>query len=97
MHGVRCYVSAATVYEGKGWFRIQDHINFHLGRDCFNLGDFETAVTHFVALIGKRDNVGGKTKEQAVNRQKEFLKELLVVVKVNQPRSLYHKRRGTAG
>lgn len=76
IHGVRCYVSASSVYEGKGWSRVEDHIHLHLGRDCFNLGDFEAAIRHFVALIGK-----GIAKTQGADRQQDVLNELLFVVK----------------
>lgn len=85
LHGVRCYASAGSVYEGRGWFHMEDHINYNLGRDCFHLGDFQQAVHFFVELIGKgkaADGLGTGKQKQSAERQANFLRDFLLVVKV---------------
>lgn len=81
--GVRCYTSGSSVYGQRGWFHVEDHINYNLGRDCFNLGQYEEAVRHFVALVGQSEQhvVPCKGSTQSIERQNNFLKEFIFVVK----------------
>jgi hypothetical protein len=82
---IRCYQSAAAVYRGRKWFLIDDHILYHLGKDCYALRFFGEAVRHFVALIGTiafdnhRHSIVGK-HEQPVERQRLWLEEFTLIV-----------------
>jgi len=40
-HTLRCYTNALNVYKEKGWHLAEDHMNFIIGRQCFNLGQLE--------------------------------------------------------
>ncbi|XP_076818289.1 trafficking protein particle complex subunit 8-like [Clavelina lepadiformis] len=70
-----CYRSALQVYRGSGWNLAEDHINFTIGRQSFNLKQLEVACESFSKLLN-----GSK---QPTSQQAMFLHEYLQVAKRN--------------
>lgn len=73
-HSLRCYRQALHVYNGKSWHLAQDHINFTLGRQSFNLRLLEDAQTFFRELLEYESL-------QAPEQQASYLREFLFVFK----------------
>lgn len=48
---LRCYDQALALYRGKSWVLVEDHIEHELGRQAYNDGDSEQAVSHLVTLL----------------------------------------------
>ena len=63
------------VYKGKSWSLAEDHINFTLGRQSFNLKQLDNATAAFKHLLTAES-------KQSVIQQNAFLKEYLFVYKV---------------
>ncbi|XP_071958347.1 trafficking protein particle complex subunit 8-like isoform X2 [Antedon mediterranea] len=71
-HALRCYCQALQVYKGKGWILSEDHINFTIGRQSFNLKQLENASAAFKHLLTY------DSRQPAV-QQAAFLREYLFV------------------
>ncbi|CAI9716399.1 particle complex subunit 8-like isoform X1 [Octopus vulgaris] len=73
-HALRSYSQALQVYKGKHWSLAEDHINFIIGRQSFNLKQLENATAAFKHLL-TADSC------QTTAQQAAFLKEYLFVYK----------------
>ncbi|DBA74127.1 hypothetical protein WJX77_012500 [Trebouxia sp. C0004] len=49
--GIRCYLQALSVYRGRSWQFIEEHIHDNLGRTFKEMGDLQSAVHHFMAVL----------------------------------------------
>lgn len=76
-HALRCYQQALHVYEGKSWHLAEDHINFTLGRQSFNLRQLDDALKSFRQLLVYES-------QQPPQQQAAYLREFLFVFKVIQ-------------
>eukprot|EP00795_Rhopilema_esculentum_P001366 gene1366-15771_t len=50
-HTLRCYTNALNIYKDKGWHFAEDHMNFIIGRQCFNLGQLDDSKTALRNLL----------------------------------------------
>uniref|UniRef100_H2Z0H9 Trafficking protein particle complex subunit 8 n=1 Tax=Ciona savignyi TaxID=51511 RepID=H2Z0H9_CIOSA len=66
-----CYNSALQVYKNSGWRLAEDHINFTIGRQSFNLQQLDVASVSFEQLI--------KNSQQHPSQQAFFMNEYLHV------------------
>jgi len=66
-----CYKAALQVYRRSGWTLAEDHINFTLGRQSYNLQQLEFSVKSFECLL--------VSSKQSAPQQAAFLHEYLVV------------------
>nr|XP_002129871.1 trafficking protein particle complex subunit 8-like [Ciona intestinalis] len=66
-----CYNSALQVYRGSGWRLAEDHINFTIGRQSFNLQQLDIASYSFEHLV--------KDSQQHPSQQAFFMNEYLHV------------------
>lgn len=73
-HALRAYSQALQVYKGKNWSLAEDHINFTLGRQSFNLKQLENATAAFKHLLTENS-------KQIASQQGAFLREYLFVYK----------------
>ncbi|XP_076111682.1 trafficking protein particle complex subunit 8-like isoform X2 [Mytilus galloprovincialis] len=73
-HSLRSYSQALQVYKGKGWALAEDHINFTLGRQSFNLKHLENATAAFKHLLTENS-------KQTAGQQGAFFREYLFVYK----------------
>ncbi|KAJ8303460.1 hypothetical protein KUTeg_019856 [Tegillarca granosa] len=73
-HALRAYSQALQVYKGKNWSLAEDHINFTLGRQSFNLKQLENATSAFKHLLSENS-------KQISSQQSAFLREYLFVYK----------------
>ncbi|XP_074645318.1 trafficking protein particle complex subunit 8-like [Tubulanus polymorphus] len=73
-HALRAYSQALQVYKGKEWTLAEDHINFTLGRQSFNLKQLENATAAFKHLLTRESH-------QTPAQQNAFLREYLFVYK----------------
>ncbi|XP_033124771.1 trafficking protein particle complex subunit 8-like isoform X2 [Anneissia japonica] len=71
-HALRSYCQALQVYKGKGWTLAEDHINFTIGRQSFNLKQLDNASAAFKHLLTS------DSRQPAV-QQAAFLREYLFV------------------
>ena len=74
-HALRCYQQALHVYEDKSWHLAEDHINFTLGRQSFNLRQLDDALKSFRQLLVYES-------QQPPHQQAAYLREFLFVFKV---------------
>ena len=74
-HALRSYSQALQVYKGKSWSLAEDHINFMIGRQSFNLKQLDNAAAAFKHLLTINSN-------QTAPQQVAFLREYLFVYKV---------------
>lgn len=75
-HTLRCYINALQVYEQKGWHLAEDHVNFIIGRQSFNLGNLNDAQLSLKALLSYES-------QQPPSQQAAHLREFLAVFKQN--------------
>ncbi|XP_070575139.1 trafficking protein particle complex subunit 8-like [Ptychodera flava] len=73
-HALRSYSQALQVYKGKGWTLAEDHINFTIGRQSFNLKQLDNATAAFKHLLTN-------DSRQTPPQQAAFLREYLFVFK----------------
>ncbi|KAK3085582.1 hypothetical protein FSP39_005648 [Pinctada imbricata] len=73
-HALRAYSQALQVYKGKKWSLAEDHINFTIGRQSFNLKQLENATAAFKHLLTENS-------KQSHSHQSSFLREYLFVYK----------------
>ncbi|XP_048577205.1 trafficking protein particle complex subunit 8 isoform X2 [Nematostella vectensis] len=73
-HALRCYQQALSVYNGKSWMLAEDHINFTLGRQSFNLRQLDDAQQSFRHLLVYES-------QQSPQQQAAYLREFLFVFK----------------
>lgn len=73
-HSLRCYRQALHVYSEKSWHLAEDHINFTLGRQSFNLRLLEDAQIFFRQLLEYESL-------QEPEQQASYLREFLFVFK----------------
>ncbi|XP_035678676.1 trafficking protein particle complex subunit 8-like isoform X2 [Branchiostoma floridae] len=73
-HALRSYSQAMQIYKGKSWTLAEDHINFTIGRQSFNLKQLENAVSAFRHLLINES-------KQTPTQQTAFLREYLFVFK----------------
>lgn len=73
-HALRSYSQALQVYKGKNWTLAEDHINFTIGRQSFNLKQLENACAAFKHLLTSES-------KQTPPQQAAFLREYLFVYK----------------
>ncbi|XP_031564684.1 trafficking protein particle complex subunit 8-like [Actinia tenebrosa] len=73
-HALRCYRQALHVYEDKSWHLAEDHINFTLGRQSFNLRQLDDALKSFRQLLVYES-------QQSPQQQAAYLREFLFVFK----------------
>lgn len=73
-HALRSYSQALQVYKGKHWSLAEDHINFTIGRQSFNLKQLENATAAFKHLLTA-------DSRQTTAQQAAFLREYLFVYK----------------
>lgn len=73
-HSLRCYRQALYVYNEKSWHLAEDHINFTIGRQSFNLRLLEDAQSFFRQLLEYESS-------QAPEQQASYLREFLFVFK----------------
>ncbi|XP_033625745.1 trafficking protein particle complex subunit 8-like [Asterias rubens] len=73
-HALRSYWQALQVYKGKGWTLAEDHINFTIGRQSFNLKRLENATTAYKHLLTYKS-------KQPPDQQNAFFKDYLSVFK----------------
>ncbi|XP_022096139.1 trafficking protein particle complex subunit 8-like isoform X2 [Acanthaster planci] len=73
-HALRAYWQALQVYKGKGWTLAEDHINFTIGRQSFNLKQLENSTASFKHLLTYQSR-------QPAAQQGAFFKEYLFVFK----------------
>ncbi|XP_038077879.1 trafficking protein particle complex subunit 8-like [Patiria miniata] len=73
-HALRAYWQALQVYKGKGWTLAEDHINFTVGRQSFNLKQLENSTAAFKHLLTYQSR-------QPAAQQSSFFKEYLYVFK----------------
>nr|XP_006816958.1 PREDICTED: trafficking protein particle complex subunit 8-like [Saccoglossus kowalevskii] len=73
-HALRSYSQALQVYKGKAWTLAEDHINFTIGRQSFNLKQLDNATAAFKHLLTN-------DSRQTPPQQAAFLREYLFVFK----------------
>ncbi|XP_013382686.1 trafficking protein particle complex subunit 8-like isoform X2 [Lingula anatina] len=73
-HALRAYSQALQVYKGKDWILAEDHINFTVGRQSFNLKQLDNAASALRHLLCR-------SSQQTPAQQGAFLKEYLFVFK----------------
>lgn len=73
-HSLRSYSQSLQVYKGKGWALAEDHINFTIGRQSFNLKQLENATAAFKHLLTENS-------KQTATQQGAFFREYLFVYK----------------
>ncbi|XP_077982517.1 trafficking protein particle complex subunit 8-like [Glandiceps talaboti] len=73
-HALRSYSQALQVYKGKDWTLAEDHINFTIGRQSFNLKQLDNATAAFKHLLTN-------DSRQTPPQQAAFLREYLFVFK----------------
>lgn len=73
-HSLRCYRQALHIYNEKSWHLAEDHINFTLGRQSFNLRLLEDAQIFFRQLLEYESL-------QEPEQQASYLREFLFVFK----------------
>jgi hypothetical protein len=73
-HALRCYNLALQVYQERSWSLAEDHINFTIGRQSFNLKSLDKAASAFKQLLTD-------CSMQTPQQQAAFLKEYLYVFK----------------
>lgn len=74
-HAIRVYKHALDIYEGKGWFKAQDHLNFVISRINFNLKNLSDALTHIEKIIEKKRI---NTKKAQTGKEHHHIKSQLV-------------------
>lgn len=72
---VNVWFNKLQLYKGKSWTLAEDHINFTIGRQSFNLKELQKACSAFKVLLQD----GSK---QSAAQQAAFLREFLFVFKV---------------
>ncbi|XP_014675931.1 PREDICTED: trafficking protein particle complex subunit 8-like [Priapulus caudatus] len=73
-HALRSYCQALQVYRGRHWSLAEDHINFTIGRQSFNLKQLENATNAFKHLLTN-------DSQQTASQQNAFVREYLFVYK----------------
>uniref|UniRef100_A0A7M5V1Y5 Trafficking protein particle complex subunit 8 n=2 Tax=Clytia hemisphaerica TaxID=252671 RepID=A0A7M5V1Y5_9CNID len=73
-HTLRCYINALQIYEDKGWHLAEDHVNFVIGRQSFNLGNLDDAHIALKCLLLYES-------QQPPSQQASHLREFLAVFK----------------
>jgi len=73
-HTLRCYIHALQIYQHKGWNLAEDHVNFTIGRQSFNLGNLHDAQASMQELLLYES-------EQPASQQAAHLREFLAVFK----------------
>ena len=48
------YQAALELYENRGWYKIQDYINFIMSRLSYNLKDLDGSLAHIEQILSKR-------------------------------------------
>ncbi|TYZ60120.1 hypothetical protein PybrP1_005867 [[Pythium] brassicae (nom. inval.)] len=72
-HSARCYSLARAVFDGSGWFQVEDHINFTLAQQANRLSDPIASINLFLKLIG--------TGRNSASQQEALLYEFGLIVK----------------
>jgi len=70
-----CYITAARVYDQRGWGLAEEHINFTLARQSFHLGRSAQALLYFVRLLNANSR-------QSVTQQTAYIREMVFIYKV---------------
>jgi hypothetical protein len=52
-HAILNYETSSSIYGDMGWTLISDHINFALGKQAIQRGEFSLAVDFFIKLLHK--------------------------------------------
>ena len=73
-HALRCYDSALRVYRDRNWSLAEDHIQFTIGRQSFNLKNLKDSAFAFKQLLTDQSS-------QTPQQMASFLKEYLFVFK----------------
>ena len=73
-HALRCYDLALRVYRDRSWSLAEDHIQFTIGRQSFNLNNLRDSASAFKQLLTDQSS---QTSQQMAS----FLKEYLYVFK----------------
>ena len=73
-HALRCYDSALRVYRDRSWSLAEDHIQFTIGRQSFNLNNLQDSASAFKQLLTDQSS-------QTPQQMASFLKEYLFVFK----------------
>ncbi|XP_047140393.1 trafficking protein particle complex subunit 8 isoform X2 [Hydra vulgaris] len=75
-HALRCYLNALAVYQNKNWHLAEDHINFIIGRQSFNMNCLSDAQEAYKSLLMYES-------QQSMSQQASHLREFLIVFKKN--------------
>jgi len=81
-----CYITAARVYDQRGWGLAEEHINFTLARQSFHLGRSAQALLYFVRLLNANSR-------QSVTQQTAYIREMVFIYKVRQRPAACNDRR----
>lgn len=73
-HALRSYAQALQVYKGRYWSMAEDHINYTIGCQSFNLKQFDVATSALKHLLSANS-------QQSLPQQTAFLREYLSVFK----------------
>ncbi|CAO3630125.1 unnamed protein product [Cunninghamella blakesleeana] len=68
-HAFRCYKMAALVLDESQWSVAKSHVQFALGRQAYNLGQLEDAITYFLNVLPDSK----QTPQQQITHIREFL------------------------
>jgi len=63
------------IYQGRDWDHIEDHVQFILARQAFQLDLLDKAVEYFVNIL--------QDSHQSAQQQADYLKEFMYIYKVN--------------
>uniref|UniRef100_T1J0M8 Trafficking protein particle complex subunit 8 n=1 Tax=Strigamia maritima TaxID=126957 RepID=T1J0M8_STRMM len=77
-HALRAYKHAYQAYQNRNWSLAEDHINFSIGRQSYNLKMLEQALLAFQNLL-KENSL------QPISQQTSFLKEYLFIYNLMPP------------
>lgn len=69
-HALRCYSQALQIIDQRGWHIAQDHINFTVARQSFNLRQIEIAVNSFRKILEQKSY---KPNSQQASIFEEFI------------------------
>ena len=61
-HALRVYQAALELYENRGWYKIQDYINFIMSRLSYNLKDLDGSLAHIEQILCKRKPISKPPK-----------------------------------
>ena len=77
-HGLRCYLSALSVYAHKGWTHVNDHVYSALAKHSIATQMVAEAVDFYVKLLGNQEH-------KPLERQQIYLRDFIMVIRQHCP------------